>query len=108
VGHEALTRHLDLVALATISDVVPLVDENRALALAGLRGLARTQKPGLQALMKAARVDPARVDEGRGRVPARSAHQRVGSSLPTGRRARAPAHRGQGRRRAGSHISSRS
>jgi len=63
-GHEALTRHLDLVALATISDVVPLVDENRALALAGLRGLARTQKPGLQALMNAARVDPARVDEG--------------------------------------------
>ena len=63
-GHEALTRHLDLVALATISDVVPLVDENRALALAGLRALARTQKPGLQALMRAARVDPARVDEG--------------------------------------------
>ena len=63
-GHEALTRHLDLVALATISDVVPLVDENRALALAGLRSLARTQKPGLQALMKVARVDPARVDEG--------------------------------------------
>jgi len=64
VGHEALTRHLDLVALATISDVVPLVDENRALALAGLRGLARTQKRGLRALMKAARIDPARVDEG--------------------------------------------
>jgi len=63
-GHEALTRHLDLVAVATISDVVPLVDENRALALAGLRGLARTQKVGLRALMKAARVDPARVDEG--------------------------------------------
>ena len=63
-GHEALSRHLDLVAVATISDVVPLVDENRALALAGLRGLARTQKRGLRALMKAARVDPARVDEG--------------------------------------------
>ena len=63
-GHEALTRHLDLVAVATISDVVPLVDENRALALAGLRALARTQKPGLRALMKSARVDPARVDEG--------------------------------------------
>jgi single-stranded-DNA-specific exonuclease len=40
------------------------VDENRALALAGLRALARTQKPGLRALMKSARVDPARVDEG--------------------------------------------
>jgi single-stranded-DNA-specific exonuclease len=63
-GHEALARHLDLVAVATISDVVPLVDENRALALAGLRALARTQKPGLRALMKSARVDPARVDEG--------------------------------------------
>src|SRR5215207_3003216 len=61
---DVLARHLDLVALATISDVVPLVDENRALAQAGLRALARTQKLGLRALMKTARVDPARVDEG--------------------------------------------
>ncbi|RDI74936.1 recJ: single-stranded-DNA-specific exonuclease RecJ [Gaiella occulta] len=61
-GHAALARHLDLVALATIADVVPLVDENRALATAGLRTLARTQKPGLQALMRAARVDPATID----------------------------------------------
>jgi single-stranded-DNA-specific exonuclease len=59
-----LERHLDLVGLATIADVVPLVDENRALALAGLRALARTQKPGLRALMEIARVDPASVDEG--------------------------------------------
>jgi single-stranded-DNA-specific exonuclease len=59
-----LERQLDLVALATIADVVPLVDENRALAIAGLRALARTQKPGLRALMEAARVDPATVDEG--------------------------------------------
>jgi single-stranded-DNA-specific exonuclease len=57
-------RHLDLVALATIADVVPLVDENRALASAGLRALARTQKQGLQALMRSARVDPATVDTG--------------------------------------------
>ena len=57
-------RHLDLVALATIADVVPLLDENRALAIAGLRALARTQKPGLQALMRAAGVDPATVDAG--------------------------------------------
>jgi single-stranded-DNA-specific exonuclease len=62
--NSALTRHLDLVALATISDVVPLVDENRAFALSGLRALARTQKPGLRALMRVGRVDPARVDEG--------------------------------------------
>jgi single-stranded-DNA-specific exonuclease len=61
---EALRRHLDLVALATIADVVPLVGENRSFAIAGLRTLARTQKPGLQALMKVARVDPAIVDAG--------------------------------------------
>jgi single-stranded-DNA-specific exonuclease len=60
--HPALARTLDLVALATIADVVPLIDENRALAAAGLRALARTRRPGLQALMKAARVDPAAVD----------------------------------------------
>src|SRR5262249_46150081 len=64
VDSEVPRRHLDLVALATIADVVPLVDENRALAIAGLRALARTQKPGLQALMRAAGVDPATVDAG--------------------------------------------
>jgi single-stranded-DNA-specific exonuclease len=61
---DALRRQLDLVALATIADVVPLVGENRSLAIAGLRGLARTQKVGLRALMKVARVDPAAVDAG--------------------------------------------
>src|SRR5882672_11065584 len=61
---EVLRRHLDLVALATIADVVPLVDENRSLAIAGLRSLARTQKVGLRALMLAAGVDPATVDAG--------------------------------------------
>jgi single-stranded-DNA-specific exonuclease len=60
--HPAVARHLDLVALATIADVVPLVGENRSLAVAGLRSLARTQKPGLRALMEVARVDPAVVD----------------------------------------------
>ncbi len=62
--HPALHRHLDLVALATIADVVPLVDENRALAQTGLRALSRTDKPGLRALMRSARVDPATLDEG--------------------------------------------
>ena len=61
---EVLRRHLDLVALATIADVVPLVGENRSLTIAGLRALARTQKPGLRALMKVARVDPATADSG--------------------------------------------
>jgi single-stranded-DNA-specific exonuclease len=63
-GAEVLRRHLDLVAIATISDVVPLVDENRYLAREGLKALARTQKPGLRALMRSAGVDPAAVDAG--------------------------------------------
>jgi single-stranded-DNA-specific exonuclease len=62
--HPSLAGNLDLVALATIADVVPLVDENRALALAGLRRLATTTRPGLRALMQTARVDPATIDEG--------------------------------------------
>ncbi len=62
-GHPFLDRHLDIVALATVADVVPLVDENRALALAGLRRLAQTQKLGLRALMRVGHVDPATIDE---------------------------------------------
>ncbi len=61
--HAFLARHLDLVALATVADVVPLIDENRALALAGLRRLGQTQKIGLRTLMRMAHVDPAAVDE---------------------------------------------
>ena len=54
-----LEQHLDLVALATVADVVPLRDENRGLVRAGLRRLRRTSKPGLRALMAVARVDRA-------------------------------------------------
>jgi single-stranded-DNA-specific exonuclease len=64
LGAQGLERHLDLVALATVADVVPLLDENRGLVTAGLKRLARTTKPGLRALLKSARVDPAIVDAG--------------------------------------------
>lgn len=43
---------LDLVALATVADLVPLVDENRVLVRFGLRYLAATRKPGLRALLE--------------------------------------------------------
>lgn len=58
----AAEADLDLVALATVADCVPLVDENRRLVRAGLRALAATARPGLRALMRIAEVDPARVD----------------------------------------------
>ena len=51
-------KFVDLVAIATIADCVPLVDENRILAYAGLQRLARTKKPGLQALMRSASIAP--------------------------------------------------
>lgn len=54
---------LDLVALATIADVVALVGENRKLVRHGLQALAATTKPGLRALMSVARVDPGKVNE---------------------------------------------
>ncbi|HEX8919405.1 MAG TPA: single-stranded-DNA-specific exonuclease RecJ [Chloroflexota bacterium] len=57
-----LTALLDLVALGTVADVVPLVDENRSLVLQGLRRLQRTQRPGLLALFSAAGVDRGRID----------------------------------------------
>jgi single-stranded-DNA-specific exonuclease len=53
----------DLVALATIADVVALTAENRVLVRAGLRALASTTKPGLRALMAVAGVDPSKANE---------------------------------------------
>jgi single-stranded-DNA-specific exonuclease len=62
-GGRALEEDLDLVALATIADVVRLVGENRTLVRRGLRALAGTAKPGLRALMAVARVDPGKLNE---------------------------------------------
>jgi single-stranded-DNA-specific exonuclease len=58
-----LDDDLDLVAMATIADVVSLRGENRSLARRGLRALAGTAKPGLRALMAVARIDASRVNE---------------------------------------------
>ncbi|HEY4812951.1 MAG TPA: single-stranded-DNA-specific exonuclease RecJ [Solirubrobacteraceae bacterium] len=58
-----LHRDLDLVALATVADVMPLTGENRTLVRRGLRALAATTKPGLRALMSVAGVDSAKVNE---------------------------------------------
>lgn len=47
---------LDLVALGTIADLVPLRDENRILVRAGLERLNQTQRPGLQSLCEIAQI----------------------------------------------------
>ncbi|HSG82593.1 MAG TPA: DHH family phosphoesterase, partial [Gemmatimonadota bacterium] len=51
-----LYRYLDLVAIPTIADLVPLTGENRILARFGLKVLARTPNPGLRALLDVAGV----------------------------------------------------
>ena len=61
---EFLRDQLDLVCLATVADVVPLLDENRWLVAAGLKRLGRTPRPGLRALMRTAGVDAATIDTG--------------------------------------------
>ncbi|WP_419738233.1 single-stranded-DNA-specific exonuclease RecJ [Ruegeria sp.] len=50
---------LDLVALATVADVAPLIEANRALVRQGLKVMAGRQRPGLVALSDVARMDAA-------------------------------------------------
>ncbi|WP_299944429.1 single-stranded-DNA-specific exonuclease RecJ [uncultured Ruegeria sp.] len=54
-----LMAMLDLVALATVADVAPLIDANRALVRQGLKVMTRRQRPGLVALSDVARMDTA-------------------------------------------------
>jgi len=53
---ELLASFVKLAAIATISDVMPLIGENRAIVHLGLRGLADTRAPGLRLLLESAGV----------------------------------------------------
>lgn len=55
---------LDLVALGTVSDLVPLRGENRRLVRQGLRVINRPKRIGLRALIEAARLKPGVIDAG--------------------------------------------
>ncbi|RUM88123.1 MAG: single-stranded-DNA-specific exonuclease RecJ [Thermodesulfatator sp.] len=52
-----LRRYLDLAALATVADMVPLRGENRLITFFGLQELSETQRPGLQALKRVSGVN---------------------------------------------------
>jgi len=54
-------RLLDLVAIATVADMMPLIDENRVFVKYGLMVLANTHRKGLLALMREAKLDPATI-----------------------------------------------
>ncbi len=53
---EFLSSLLDLAGLGTFSDVVPLKDENRVLAINGLKQINARKRPGIKALLEAAGV----------------------------------------------------
>jgi single-stranded-DNA-specific exonuclease len=61
LGSEVLTRNLDLVAIGTVADIVPLVDENRTLVKYGLRVLNITERPGLGVLLKSVDLEKGKI-----------------------------------------------
>ncbi len=47
-------KYLDIVCIGTISDIVPLIDENRVIAKLGLKLVKQTNSPAVKALLKVA------------------------------------------------------
>ena len=55
-GENAIEGLWDLAALATVADIVPLVDENRIIVSNGLKAMAEPKRPGIVALLEVANV----------------------------------------------------
>ncbi|SDY47898.1 single-stranded-DNA-specific exonuclease [Evansella caseinilytica] len=67
LSHALLGRfpeeYLDLVAIGTIADLVPLIGENRYLAAAGIRQLSQSQRPGIKVLLEECGADATEITE---------------------------------------------
>jgi single-stranded-DNA-specific exonuclease len=59
---EFVREHLDVVALGTIADVVPLTGENRIFAKLGIEELRKSRRPGLTALRQISRLSEKRLE----------------------------------------------
>ena len=63
-GMAGVEKRIEVAALATVCDIVPLTDENRAIVREGMRRMASTARPGLRALMENAGVKaPVRAED---------------------------------------------
>ena len=70
---------LELAALGTIADLVPLVDENRFLVSEGLAELSHTTRPGLRALYRRAGIQPQNLNSETVSLPVIAPLERSGS-----------------------------
>jgi single-stranded-DNA-specific exonuclease len=64
LGAKSCEQDIELVALATVADLMPLRGENRSIVREGIAALSGTARPGLRALMGVAQVDPSALDAG--------------------------------------------
>jgi single-stranded-DNA-specific exonuclease len=62
LGQEADGSLLELAALGTVADLVPLRDENRYLVQEGLAALSKTARPGLRALLRQCRLERRKIN----------------------------------------------
>ena len=63
-GRDKAMEYIDLAALATIADIVPLRDENRAIAFLGLKKLNISSRPGVRALIKVSGLEGKEISAG--------------------------------------------
>ncbi len=57
-GRAGVEKRLEIAALATVADVVPLTGENRVIVREGMLRMAQTGRPGLRALLEVSQVQP--------------------------------------------------
>lgn len=81
---QLLYRYADILAVATIGDVMPLINENRSIVREGINKIKHSPRAGISAILNSAGMDMATVTAGRisfGIVPRINAAGRMGSAM---------------------------